>query len=120
MALQFDPLNNDFTSWDWRAGEPTHDVVRELKAEGLLFPLETILDSDSFWSSGDVLRCYRQSGSFLGYLIETYGIEKLREVYAAVDYEDTREVILEKFQAAYGMSLQAAEEGWHEFLGERS
>jgi hypothetical protein len=116
VALQFDPFDNDFTSWDWRAGMPTHDVIRSHKAEGLLVPLESIIDSESFWASNDVLLCYRESGSFSGYLIDTYGIERYKRLYAVVEYEDARQVILEKFCAVYGLSLQQAEEGWHAFL----
>jgi hypothetical protein len=52
----------------------------------------------------------------VGYLIDTYGIEQVKLVYAAIEYEDAREVILEKFRAIYGMSLQQAEDGWHAFL----
>jgi hypothetical protein len=118
VALQLDPLNNCYESWDWRTGEMTDDVVRRYKAEGSLYPLTSIIDTDSFWAADNVLKCYRQAGSFVSFLIAKHGLEKLKQVYGCVQYEDPPDVALEKFETVYGMPLQEAETRWLDFLDE--
>jgi hypothetical protein len=117
VAHEFDPYNDGWISRWNRAwiDEPFIDIVKKLKTEGKLSPLSGIMESQAFLSfrknEGDLV-AYPQAGVFIAYLIKTYGLEKFREVYSTLNYEDTLPVIQNQFATTYKVSLEKLEQDW--------
>jgi len=114
-AYQVDPLNIDFESRDLIGGEKTHDIARRYKAQGRLVPLDNILVWPD-WYHFDYTTTYVEAGSFVRFLADTQGIEKVKEVFRLIGERESREVILQKFLDIYGFTLQEAETAWLAFL----
>ncbi|MDH4271234.1 MAG: hypothetical protein OEW18_04580 [Candidatus Aminicenantes bacterium] len=115
VACQIDPYDNDFEARE-KNGEKVHDIVRRYRAEGRLYPLENILDRDR-WLSSDFTTTYPQAGSFVRFLIDTHGIERMKEIFRQVGANDSRDEIKQKFLTIYGFSLDQAEAVWLTFIG---
>lgn len=122
VAHEFDPYNNVWVSRWNRAepyGEPHVEIARGLKAQGLLYPLNDILESVDFnrKTGGEVVRiAYEQAGAWVTYLIDTYGIERMKRIITAIPYEATRATIKEQFQRVYGIAIEQAEVEWLAWL----
>lgn len=114
VALQTDPYNNDYEARE-KSGERVHDLVKRYKDGGVLIPIDNILDSSGF-RSGDFTIAYPEAGSFVGYLIDTYGIEQLKNFFASSSYYDSVAEIKTKFQSIYGISINDVEQDWLNFL----
>lgn len=110
VAYQVDPLNGDFVARELN-GEPVNDLARDLKAQGLLYPLESLLD-DRGWYAADYTRTYIEAGSFVRYLTETQGIERIKDIFRGIRQKDAKELIKEKFLAIFGFTFQDAEAAW--------
>ena len=81
-----------------------------------LRPLAELFDDAKFQelirtSEGESIG-YRSSGSFLAYLLDSYGPGKLKQIYYARSPE-----FAERFQQAYGRSLADAEADWLRYVG---
>ena len=114
VAYQVDPLNNDFEAREM-SGEKLYDVARRYKAQGRLVPLESILVWPD-WYYVDYTTTYPQAGSFVRFLADTQGIEKVKEVFRLIGERESKEVILQKFLDIYGFTFQEAETAWLAFL----
>jgi hypothetical protein len=114
VALQTDPYNNDYEARE-KSGERVHDLVRRYEDGGVLIPIDSILDSSGF-RNGDFTIAYPEAGSFIGYLIDTYGIDQLKNFFASSSYSDSIAEIKTKFQIAYGISINVVEQDWLNFL----
>lgn len=114
VALQTDPYNNDYEARE-KSGERIHDLVKRYKDGGVLIPIDNILDSFGF-RSNDFTIVYPEAGSFVRYLIDTYGIAQLKNFFASSTYSDSKEEIKTKFQSAYGVSINDVEQDWLNFL----
>jgi hypothetical protein len=122
VAHEYDPYNDVWVS-QWNRAEPHRephfDIARQLKADGLLYPLDSILESDDFNRAvqEEVVRiAYEQAGAWVGYLVETYGIDPMREIVASIPYAASRETIHSRFEAVYGVSVAEAEVAWLAWL----
>jgi hypothetical protein len=114
VALQTDPYNNDYEARE-KSGERVHDLVKRYKDGGVLIPIDNILDSSGF-RTGDFTIAYPEAGSFIRYLINTYGIEQLKNFFASSSYDDSAAEIKTKFLSAYGISINVVEQDWLNFL----
>ncbi|HEY3807223.1 MAG TPA: hypothetical protein VGL61_31695 [Kofleriaceae bacterium] len=88
---------------DWPGGDgplTPHEAVRALELEGLVPSLRQVLSIQFFEFSS--ARGYTTAGSFLRYLLDTYGAPKLRALYHNGG----------DFEAAYGKSLADLEVDW--------
>lgn len=74
-------------------------------------PLAVLADDDR-WSGFPQNLAYNASASFLAYLIETSGPDRLRQLYYA-----TSDDFAPRFQEIYGRSLDTAEAEWKAFCG---
>jgi hypothetical protein len=100
--------------------EPHLVLARRLNDEGLLYPIEAILESADFNSQVEqetVRIAYEQAGAWVTYLVQTYGIDKMKQIVAGVPYGASRDLIRSRFEAIYGVSLTEAEAAWLEWLG---
>ncbi len=113
-----DPYDNDFVPRSNSApgSEPLATAAARLYASGALVPLDTLLASWGQVSSGI---SYPEAGSFVRYLVDTYGLERMKEVFRTIPYTDSLDVLRAKFEGIYGKSLRAAEVEWRAFLAGR-
>ncbi len=90
---------------DWRVRELTvHGWTKAMQGLGLMPDLRESLDILGFWSISSS-RAYTVAGSFLRYLVDTYGIDKFWTLYAT-----------NSFQRAYDRPLDALVTEWEAFL----
>ncbi|HET9624392.1 MAG TPA: hypothetical protein VFP84_23630 [Kofleriaceae bacterium] len=92
---------------DWPGGyeRPTpHEAVRALAELGIQPALGQLLSLEFFSVSS--ARGYTTAGSFLRYLLDTYGAAKLRQLYGSGG----------DFEAAYGVPLAVLEAGWRAMI----
>lgn len=97
---------------DWPGagiGRPTpHEAARAMKELGLLPPLRALLAPGFLQFSS--AQSYTTAGSFVYFLLERYGPEKVRAVYRAGGTPAS-------FQAVFGVPLRELERKWHEAVG---
>ena len=115
VAMQTDPMNGVF---DARFnGEPLHAAASRYRSAGqLVLPLTRIVQTESFRAVADQVLSYRQAGSFVGFLLERYGMDRVQQLFRTNGAGDSVGVILARFQAAFGVTLEEAEAAWLEFL----
>lgn len=95
MAVAADNPADELTLHQWAAG---------MRRQGLAPDVRQIIRPQGFFQSAPA-RAYTQVGSFLRYLADTYGAEKLRALYARADFE-----------SSYGRPLDALATEWEKFL----
>jgi len=98
-----------------------YEKVRENKAKGNWIPLEELLaftEIGSEWSKP--LVAYPQAGSFVKFLIDTYGREKFLEAYSRLD-NSKEEIVFkqnrENLEQIYGKSLDTLSQEWLKAMG---
>jgi hypothetical protein len=84
-----------------------HDRAAKLLASGELPSMKDLLEKFRDQANG-----YPAAGSFCGYLIETYGIAKFRELYPSSDPNTQAASVL-------GKSFEAIDADWRAFLSTR-
>ena len=89
------------------SGRDPHALAADLIEAGQLIPLSDMLGDAWFEHDGAVT--YPQSGSFACYLLDQYGVDGFKEVYAAEDFPAAVE-------ETYGASLAAIEKQWLKML----
>ncbi len=117
VAHEFDPYNGDWISRWNRADirESWLDIIIQLNSEGKLYSITDILESQSFWNNVEKEEsriAYPQAGMFIAFLIDKYGLEKTREIYMALEYDDTLETILAQFKTIFNRSIEQTEQEW--------
>ncbi len=115
VAFQTDPYNNDYEARE-KSGERIHDLIKRYKDSGVLYSIEDIIENSGF-NAADYTITYPQSGSFVRYLIDTYGIEPMKTVFSSVNREATTAEIKAAFQSIYGITIEDAEQDWLNFIG---
>lgn len=113
IALSTDPYNGDFEG-RWY-GTSVHYWGKRFKDEGTLIPLNDILESNDFRRYEPGIT-YPESGSFVRFLIDTYGVSKIKSIFQTVNLGDSKEEIKQKFQSIYGFSVDQAKAEWLLFL----
>ena len=90
---------------DWPVRELTvHGWTKAMQGLGLMPDLRKSLDVLGFWSINSA-RAYTVAGSFLRYLVDTYGIDKFWRLYAS-----------NSFDRAYDRPLDELVTEWEAFL----
>jgi hypothetical protein len=122
VAHEFDPYNDVWYS-QWNRAEPYPEphlvVAHGLKDQGLLYPIESILASDDFNARVEQETervAYEQAGAWVAYLIQTYGLDKMKQIVASVPYGSSRDFIRSRFEAVYGIGLAEVEAAWLAWL----
>lgn len=113
VGLSSDPYSGDYVGRWW--GYSVHYWGKRFKNEGTLIPLDSILESNDFRRYEPGIT-YPESGSFVRYLIDTYGIDKMKSIFQTGNQADPKGEIKQKFQSAYGFSIDEAEAEWLLFL----
>ena len=109
VSFQTDPAGNDFTP-RW-SGRELHSIVRGFRNQGTFVPLESLLETDEFVLAPADVR-YPESGSFVLFLRESRGLDRLKELFAMGNVDDSRATLRASFERVYGVSLDAIEAEW--------
>lgn len=112
VALGVDPLAGDFTPR--YNGQSVDDWARAQGAA--LRPIETIATTTAFRGIPET-EGYPEAGSFMAFLVDSYGAPRVMQFFAASTRDDTLGTIRSNFRATFGISLGEAETGWRAFLG---
>ncbi len=90
---------------DWDAGKLTvHQWSKAMKQLGVAPPIEKIMGAFGFWTESSS-RSYTLAGSFVRFLVDTYGIEKFKKVFPTGN-----------FKKYYRKKLKELVAEWEEFL----
>ena len=113
VAFQVDPGRDLIARW---SGTPLHDLTRQFRQQGRFVPLASLTESAS-WRSQDPNVAYPESGSFMRWLIDEYGLDRIRALYArTTGSNEAAAGVRAAFQAVYGQSLDELEQAWVAFL----
>jgi hypothetical protein len=114
VAYQVDPLAGDYEARE-KSGERVHDVAREYRRSGRLLPVSQIVESAG-WNTGDFTVTYIEAGSFVRYVADVHGIDRMKQVFRTIGQADGLAAIAARFQSVYGVSLAQAEQEWLAFI----
>jgi tetratricopeptide (TPR) repeat protein len=93
------------TAADWPAAELTpHEASAALRQRGLAPDIRRLVSASGFWTQASG-RAYTLMGSFVRYLVDTYGIEAFKKAYGRG-----------QFLGAYGKTPDALVTEWEAFL----
>jgi hypothetical protein len=113
VSFQTDPAANDLVpKWN---NERLHQAARRFRDSGLFVPLDRLLETQAFLQAPSNVR-YPESGSFVLFLRESRGLERLKELFAMGNENDSSARLRESFQRVYGVSLEAIERDWLSML----
>jgi hypothetical protein len=98
-------LGEGIAVWLDHAGNDYHRLCAKLRAEDQLVPLADFLGDG--WDGSAA--AYYEAGSFVGFLLETYGVDKFKKVFTAADLDTA-------LKKAYRADLAALERKWIETL----
>jgi len=108
-GLSTDPIGNRFTPW-WNA-QPLDDLVRGFRQAGRLPSLSSIVESTSFRALDDQIG-YPVAGSFMAFVVSTYGVEPTKAFFRSGARDNTLAQIRVSFGSAFGVALETAEQDW--------
>jgi hypothetical protein len=78
-------------------------------------PISYISRGEGFWSAEDMNDPYAESGSFVKYLVGTYGISKFKELYRYRDATEDEDLEAE-MERIYGRNIAQLEDEWREWI----
>jgi hypothetical protein len=94
--------------WD---GRPIDECMRDLSAANAVAGLDRLLDSAVLGAS-DPNTTMPALASFVGFLVQRWGPDKLMQLYAATHGRDGYDGVVAAFQPVYGTTLADAEAAW--------
>jgi len=109
VAHQTDPVRGILTPrWN---GTDLHALARTYDASGRL-PVLSALERSSDFFKVDTEVTYPCAGSFVRWLIDTYGLAPLKRYISSATFDDAASTTENRFQLAYGRSLASAWAEW--------
>ena len=110
VAFQTDPATGNYASVF--NSQEVHAACAQYRALGLLRPLDQIIETAGFRAVSDSVLSYREAGSFVRYLIDRDGMDRVKAFFRASSMNDSRAVIRDRFQTAFERSLEETERDW--------
>ncbi len=117
VAFQTDPAAGDFESRF--NGLQVHDATAGYRRQGLVPPLDGIVVTNGFRSIADSTMSYRIAGSFVRFLLDGDGVDRVKDFFRTSGRNDTAAVVRQRFLSAFGRSLDQAEVDWLAMLAAR-
>ena len=118
VAFQTNPSAGSFESAF--NGLPVHQACQQYLQSGVLvLPLDRVAPTPNFRAITDDVLSYREAGSFVRFLMDTYGTSRVLEFFRASGREDSLATIKQRFAATIGVSLESAESAWTSMLRAR-
>jgi tetratricopeptide (TPR) repeat protein len=113
------PLNEGLATAIDSLSAPTRNIDLQLLAKGLLRvgKLAPLLQVLTDFEESD-LYSYQESGSFIQFLNQRYGIERFKAFFALATVQGnlSQQDLAQVFRRVYGMDLSIVEDQWHQFL----
>lgn len=100
---------NFIPSWN---GEDFDQLSRDYKINNDIPPLENLIESKSFFDYNTNMT-YPIAGSFVRYLIDNYGLQKMKGFISTSDFYDKKDITRNNLEEIYDISL---DEIWDEWL----
>lgn len=113
VAMSVDPLGGDFRP-SYSGAMSVHDWAR---GEGANLPRIAEIATTSDFRAVSEFVGYQTAGSFVAFLMQDYGTDRVIAFFSTGRRDDSRSRIESSFAAAFGRSLDDAEESWRLFLG---
>jgi len=85
------------------------------KQNGETPPLDKLLGTSTFWDYKAEIT-YPVSGSFVRYVIDRYGITKMKELIKISKFEDSKDKIRSDFSHIYGLTIEKVWNDWEIFI----
>jgi hypothetical protein len=118
VSFQVDPAKGDFEARF--NGEEVHSAARRYLDEGrLILPIVRIVETANFRAISDSVLAYREAGSFVRFLTDRYGIERVLAFFRVSQPGDSAIHVTGRFTATIGASLDEAERLWVAMLRTR-
>jgi hypothetical protein len=109
VAFTINAPGGDFAA-KWN-GTPVHVRARQLQQAGRLLPIANLLETRGFRQfDSDVT--YPQAGSFVRYLLDTYGLGPWKQLYGKGGPNDSASDLRTHFESVYGRTVDAVEVDW--------
>lgn len=113
VAHQVNPVAGDFVP-KW-SGTPLHALARSFRSQGRLVAIAQLTATADF-RQPDPNVTYPEAGSFVQYLIERDGLDRMKTLFSRGTAGDTAASVRTAFERTYGESLDQAEQDWLAFL----
>ncbi len=91
-----------------------NEVIRKALKSGLLIDMQSLMSQEGWMNTPDEEAefYYSIAGSFVEYLINTFGIEPFKELYKAMDRKNDKEKNLEIFKKTLGIRFDDLISKW--------
>jgi hypothetical protein len=113
VAHQTNPARQDFVP-KW-SGVPVHQRAKEFRRTGTLVALARLLQTSDF-RTVDPNIAYPESGSWVRYLIDIYGLDRMQQFFGSSAPTDPSDSVRRTFQTIYGRSIETVESEWLAFI----
>ena len=118
VAFQTDPPAGNFESMF--NGQPVHQACQQyLQLGTLVLPVDRVVTTTDFRAITDEVLSYREAGSFMRFVMDTYGPDRLLEFFRISGRDDNLATIKQRFAAAVGVPMDTAEAAWTAMLRAR-
>jgi hypothetical protein len=118
VAFQTNPPQANFESVF--NGQSVHDACRQYLQFGtLVLPVDRLVTTNDFRAISDDVLSYREAGSFMRFVIDAYGTERVLDFFRASTRDDSLTTIKQRFATSIGVSLDVAETAWKTMLTTR-
>ncbi len=115
VTMQVDPYASDPTQALWN-GSPPDSLARAALSQGRLPHVQDMAATSAFRLIPDT-DGYPWAGSFMQYLVTTYGISKTLDFFrGGAGRDESLDTIVSRFQQVYGVSLSDADLAWRGYL----
>jgi hypothetical protein len=116
VAFQTNPPSGDFVP-RW-SGTPVHDLARQFRQSGRLIAIADLLATNDF-RRFDPNVTYPEAGSFVRFVLDTYGLETLKRLFGLGNASNSPDVVRQQFQTVYGRPIADVEIDWWAMLDTR-
>lgn len=96
-------------------GQDFHILTKGYLDSGVLPEMDELLDSHTFWEYESNM-VYALAGSFVRFLLDEYGLEKMRDFHKGAGYWDSPDKTARRFLKVFGFSISEFWQEWLDFL----
>lgn len=96
-------------------GQNLNRLTKKYKQNGQIPSLDKLLGTYTFGDYSPEIT-YPISGSFVSYIIDNYGIAKMKEFIGISKFEDSRGKISNDFIRIYGLAIESVWNEWGNFI----
>jgi hypothetical protein len=113
VAHQVDPVGGDLTP-RW-SGTSLHAHARTFRSQGRLIRIADLIQTSDF-RRFDSNVTYPEAGSFVRFLIDRDGLERMKSLFARGGANDSVSAVRQAFESVYRRSIDVVEQEWLDML----